>query len=108
MTGTKHDAGKPRWSLMPWDALTEVLRVLEHGAEKYAPDNWRHVEPVERYWDAAMRHLVAWQQGRRIDEESGLPTLAHAACCVLFLLAREDEVESATSVTCAVDRFRSC
>jgi len=91
MTGTKHDSAKPRWSLVPWRAMDDVLAVLEHGAEKYAPDNWRHVEPAERYWDAAMRHLIAWRQGRRMDGESGLPALAHAACCVLFLLERERE-----------------
>ena len=87
--GAKHDTGKPRWSLMPWSALAQVLRVLEHGAEKYAPDNWRRVEPAERYWDAAMRHLVAWRLGQFIDGDSGLPTLAHATCCMLFLLERE-------------------
>ena len=85
--GVKLDAGKPRWTLMPWASLCEVLAVLEYGAAKYAPDNWLHVpNPVDRYTNAALRHLTAWIQGERCDPESGLSHLAHAACCLLFLL----------------------
>lgn len=34
---------------------------------------------------AAMRHLAAWRDGEQLDEESGLPHLAHALCCIVFL-----------------------
>ena len=72
---------------MPWSAAGVVVDVLGFGARKYAPDNWRTVPDARgRYFDAALRHLIAWQQGEQIDPESGLPHLAHAACCVLFLL----------------------
>lgn len=36
---------------------------------------------------AALRHLFAWAQGDDFDRESGRRHLAHAACCVLMLLA---------------------
>lgn len=86
-TGTKADAGKPRWSLLPTGAIAQVVAVLEAGAAKYAPDNWQHVKnPETRYYDAMMRHVDAWRSGERIDPETGLSHLAHAACCVLFLL----------------------
>ena len=85
--GVKHDHGKRRWGLMPWAAAGAVVDVLGFGAKKYAPDNWRKVPDARgRYFDAALRHLIAWQQGERLDPESGLSHLAHAACCVLFLL----------------------
>lgn len=85
--GTKLDAGKPRWTLVPWDSMRGVLAVLEHGATKYAPDNWKFVSnPRERYANAAMRHMTAWLEGERCDDESGLSHLAHAVCCLLFLL----------------------
>lgn len=88
----KHDQGKPRYSLLPWDALGHVVAVLEFGARKYAPGAWRHVpNGKERYWDATVRHLVAYQMGERTDPESGLPTLAHAACSLLFTLALSEE-----------------
>ena len=64
------------------------------GAAKYSEGNWKGVEPV-RYKDAAMRHLVAYMNGEKNDEESGLPHLAHLACCVLFLLWQEKRSEVA-------------
>lgn len=85
--GTKLDAGKPRWDLLPFRALDEIAKVLEFGARKYAPDNWRKVEGWRwRYLGATFRHLAAWATGERLDSESGLHHLAHAGCCVLFLL----------------------
>lgn len=90
--GTKYDAGKPDWSLMPFEALEPVVRVLEHGARKYGPENWRDLDDAERrYWNAAMRHMLAHMQGDTHDEDSGLPHLAHAVCSLLFVLALEFE-----------------
>lgn len=86
--GVKNDEGKLRWSLVPLDAMREVVRVLMGGADKYAPDNWVHVEDARRrYFDAAVRHLTEWYDGERNDPEWGLHHLAHASCCTLFLLA---------------------
>ena len=84
--GLKLDAGKPRWSLLPWEALALVVDVLEHGARKYSPGNWAHVPDARtRYFDACVRHLTAWNRGEKNDPESKLPHLAHAICCLLFL-----------------------
>jgi hypothetical protein len=88
--GRKDDTGKPRYDLLPAVALHEVVRVLTYGAGKYAPENWRKVEDWRpRYFAAAMRHLWAWFRGERIDPESTYPHLAHAACCILFMLELE-------------------
>lgn len=84
--GVKYDGAKPRFSLLPLGPLGDVVSVLEYGARKYAEDNWQKVSnPRTRYFDAAMRHLLAWRGGERLDPESGLPHLAHAACSLLFL-----------------------
>lgn len=97
MTGRKDDAGKPRWSLIPWRALSVVVQVLEHGAARYGAENWRQVpEGRTRYADALERHLVAWRLGEKCDAPSaeggsGLPHLAHVVCCGLFLLALEGD-----------------
>lgn len=86
-SGVKADASKPRWSLVPWAAMSKVRDVLEFGARKYSPDNWRKVPNArERYKESLLRHILAYQAGEETDSESGLPHLAHAACCVLFLL----------------------
>ena len=83
--GIKYDSNKIRYSLLPWIAVKEVVKVLEFGAKKYAVDNWKHIEP-QRYKDAAMRHLVAILEGEWLDEESQLPHAAHCVCCLLFLI----------------------
>lgn len=87
LVGQKHDASKPRYSLLPAGSVDRVIDVLELGATKYAPNNWQHVSDARtRYYDATMRHLSTWWQGETHDAESGLHHLAHAACCILFLL----------------------
>jgi hypothetical protein len=86
--GKKFDAGKLRHSLIPPGVLNEVLAVLEHGASKYGDNNWLHVaDSRTRYYDAAHRHLAAWWEGGWIDEESECHHLAHAVCCLMFLMA---------------------
>jgi hypothetical protein len=84
--GFKADSEKTRFDLLPWGPVEDVARVLTVGAQKYAPDNWQKVQEARRrYFAAAMRHLVAWEQGEIADPETGLPHLAHAGCCLLFL-----------------------
>lgn len=86
-SGRKNDAGKDPWHLLPTRAVRAVVRVLGHGAALYGADNWRVVKGArERYYAAAMRHITAWWEGEVTDPESGQPHLAHALCCLLFLL----------------------
>ena len=87
MSGEKHDAGKNRLDLIPPPSLLYLGKVLTFGAEKYEPWGWQNVpEAHERYYGAALRHLLAWANGNSIDSESGLPHLAHALCNIVFLL----------------------
>lgn len=110
MTGTKLDFGKPRPALLPPRALLEVSRVLAFGARKYSlcecgvracpssgaeghrvvedgSENWKKIENLEaRYQDALGRHWLKDLAGERIDDESGLESLAHLLCCGLFVL----------------------
>jgi hypothetical protein len=87
-TGVKFDQDKPQWTLVPFKALDEVVKVLTIGARKYAPDNWKKVPNArQRYIDAAFRHMSAYAAGEKLDVETGKNHLAHAMCCLLFLLA---------------------
>lgn len=87
MYGKKHDTGKRRMSLVPHEPLNAVIDVLEFGSAKYGADNWRKVDNARtRYFDACHRHLSAWWQGEIHDQESGLHHLAHAVCCLMFLM----------------------
>ncbi len=85
--GKKYDHGKPKLELLPTKPLEDIAKVLEFGANKYGENNWQLVpQGRKRYAGAALRHLFAWMRGEVNDPESGLPHLAHAGCCVLFLL----------------------
>ena len=95
----KFDGGKLRASLIfddfP-DAMEELIRVADMGANKYEAHSWRTVPNAEeRYRDALTRHFLAHFKGVQ-DEESGLDHLAHMAwgCMALMELriAREKEV----------------
>jgi hypothetical protein len=94
LSGIKHDTNKPRWDLFPWDAGEEVVKVLNFGATKYEDRNWEKGIKYGRVFGATVRHLWSWFHSRLkgedgTDPETGLSHLAHAGCCVLFLLAYE-------------------
>ena len=87
--GRKDDANKLPWDLLPADAVEEILKVLAFGADKYDRRNWEKGMTWSRPFSALMRHLWAWYQGEDKDPETGITHLAHAGCCILFLLAYE-------------------
>lgn len=89
--GVKSDKEKLQYRLLPSKAVREIVHVLTLGAsKKYAPFNWLHVPNArERYYDAAMRHLELWKTGEQRDPEWNLHHLAHAGCCILFILGIE-------------------
>lgn len=92
--GHKHDGNKLRPSLFPIAGKKWVLKVLEFGAKKYSKNGWKSVpEAVDRYTEALLRHTDAVSEALNetgnpfvLDEDSGLPHLAHVGCNALFLL----------------------
>jgi hypothetical protein len=84
--GTKNDIEKPALSLLPSSMLLEVGEVLTFGAEKYTAHNWRNGIHLSRLTSAALRHILAFNEGEDMDEESGLSHLAHAICNLAFAL----------------------
>lgn len=94
-TGMKFDGDKPNYWLVPPKSLEALCKVLTFGAKKYAPDNWRKVEKwQERYFSAAQRHLMEYRKGHKIDQESGEPHLAHAICCLAFMIEMEESEQA--------------
>lgn len=81
------NVGKIRYSLMPFDALTEVTQVLTSGAEKYGDHNWAKGFPWMDVVDSFFRHFFKWVAGQDYDKDSGRLHLAHMACNILFLLS---------------------
>jgi len=86
--GIKYDVDKLRWDLLPWQQLEEVVKVYTEGAKKYGDLNWQALSnPKERWFSAAMRHLVAWKNGETLNaDDFDLPHLAHVVFCILALM----------------------
>lgn len=84
----KYDSGKTDWSLMPFEAIEEINKVLDFGAKKYAAHNWRTGSGFKytRVLSSLLRHTFAWARGEDLDPESGLSHLAHMGCNVVFLI----------------------
>lgn len=84
----RFDAGKSNWSLMPFEAVEEINKVLEFGANKYAAWNFASNGGMKysRIINSCLRHIFAYMRGQDLDPESGLSHLAHAGCNILFLL----------------------
>jgi hypothetical protein len=88
-TALKFDDGKLPLHLLSTEAMNQTAAVLAFGAEKYAAHNWRKGFVWSRPLSATMRHITAFNAGEDKDPESGLSHLAHAACCIMFLLEFE-------------------
>lgn len=89
MSAAKFDGEKPRADLLPSAPLLMIAEVLTFGAKKYAAHNWRAGFDQSRLIGAALRHLLAYNDGEDTDPESGLSHLAHLGCCVLFMLEQQ-------------------
>ena len=86
----KFDGDKTKMELLPLESVREIAKVLTFGANKYRDDSWQGLENFEkRYFGACLRHLVQYQSGEKVDEESGISHLAHAGCNILFLIWNE-------------------
>lgn len=85
----KFDGDKLPLHLLSTEAMNQTAAVLKFGAQKYAEHNWRKGFAWSRPLAAAMRHITAFNDGEDRDPESGLSHLAHAACCIMFLLEFE-------------------
>lgn len=85
----KHDSDKNRLELIPSEAIEEIGKVLTHGAKKYDSWNWAKGFKWSRLLGALLRHVYAWARGEDKDPETGLSHLAHAGCCIVFLIYHE-------------------
>lgn len=75
----RYDAGKPRFELIPEDALTALAWVYTKGAKKYADRNWEKGMSWSRCFGSLMRHAWAFWRGEELDPETGCHHMAMAA-----------------------------
>jgi len=84
--GLRYNTGKPKWSLLDMNALEPVVRVMEYGAKKYAPHDWKKGMPHTEIADCLQRHLFAYLNGEDNDPESKLPHMAHVMTNAMMLM----------------------
>ena len=85
--GIKFDDDKPDYSLVPPNALDDVVKVLTIGAKKYDRHNWKKLDNInDRYFAAAQRHMWALLKDEIHDPETGIHHAGHAIACMMFLL----------------------
>lgn len=73
--------------LVPPSAIIYLADGFEDGAAKYGSYNWREKKVQSSiYIAAALRHLLAYEDGEETAEDSGRHHLAHAMACLAILV----------------------
>lgn len=97
--GLKYDNDyndKPPVDLIPSSALFEIAKVLGFGAKKYSRAQWTGGIEYSRLIAAAQRHLMQFNSGEDIDNQSNLSHVAHAAtnlCFLLWMIQNKQEMD---------------
>ena len=81
----KFDFGKPRYSLIPPEALDGLARLFTKGADKYGARNWEKGLDWSRVYDAMQRHASSWFAGQDYDAEDGQHHLLSVIWCAMVL-----------------------
>jgi len=73
-------------SCVPMTVVAELGVAMLEGASKYGRHNWREAGVRSSvYFDAAMRHLIAWWEGEDIDRESNMSHVIKAMATLTVL-----------------------
>jgi hypothetical protein len=82
MIGTR----KAPLSTVPMGVVVEMGVGMLEGAAKYGRHNYRCAGVrASVYFDALMRHMVAWWEGEDLDPDSGLSHVTKALCTLAVL-----------------------
>lgn len=80
----RYNTGKRKWSLVDFKSLEVMVEVLEFGALKYSPDNWKKGLDKKEILESMMRHLAALMDGQSKDPETNLSHMGHIMCNAMF------------------------
>lgn len=86
MSALRYNEGKLRWDLVDWEGIEEMLKVLEAGAIKYEPENWKKGLNREEILESIQRHLVAVFKGEEIDMDLMTHHMGNIMCNAMFYL----------------------
>lgn len=80
----RYNDGKLQWGLVHYKSLEPMVRVLEFGAKKYAPNNWMKSMDTRKILESMQRHLAALMDGELNDPESGISHMGHIQSNAMF------------------------
>jgi len=73
-------------SVVPMNVVAEIGVGMLEGASKYGRHNYRAVGVRGSvYFDATMRHLIAWWEGEDLDPDSDMSHITKALCSLVVL-----------------------
>lgn len=81
----RYNDNKLQWSLVDFDSLEVLVKVLEFGAKKYGKHNWKKGLTTTSITESLLRHTFAYLNNEDIDQESQLPHWGHMLCNLMFL-----------------------
>lgn len=85
LLGDRFNEGKPQWSLVDFKSIEPMVRVLEHGKEKYGRGNWQLGLDKMEICESLLRHVFAYLSGEIVDSESGIQHTGHMLANAMFL-----------------------
>lgn len=83
--GLRDSGGKPRYDLIPPEAIEALAIHYMQGAKKYADRNWERGMKWGEMYRALMSHAYKWQKGEIFDTDPKMPEyLAHHMIAVAW------------------------
>ena len=90
---SKPDEGKTEFDELPWGSIEDVARLMTLTSKDRPNKNYLTCTDLNRYLNALCRHVVAYQQGERVDKDTGESPLVHIAANALILIELEKRNE---------------
>ena len=93
-TAGRFNENKIRYDLVaPW-GMEQIAKVYTYGTIKYDDDNWwKGLKWKKDVLGCIFRHVWKWVRGEKLDDESGLNHLAHAAWnCIALMEYERNEI----------------
>lgn len=90
-SGARRDVqtSKPRFDLIPVQALRRLADLYARGAEKYGEGNFEKGIPFKRVYASLLRHLYAWAEGEATEDH-----LAAVAWNAFALMYYEEQIKA--------------
>ena len=93
---------KLRWDLLPLAEIEDIVKVYTAGANKYGENRWQNLDNgIKRYKGALLRHLVEFENGNEMDEDTQCKHLAQVAwnAIAMLYLSKKLKIENTNGKT---------